>query len=55
VRKGGGNQGLWREEEISEEGKKVAYFGIHPETGRAKSHSSFNPELYLYRVDGWRI
>ena len=34
---------------FDEEGKKVAYFGIHPETGKAKSHSSFNPELYLYR------
>ena len=34
---------------FDEDGKKVAYFGIHPETGKAKSHSSFNPELYLYR------
>ncbi|NNG06549.1 MAG: hypothetical protein HKM90_02355 [Desulfobacteraceae bacterium] len=31
-----------------EEGKKVAYFGIHTKTGRTKAHSSFNPELYLY-------
>jgi hypothetical protein len=34
---------------FDEEGRKVAFFGIHPEMGKAKSHSSFNPELYLYR------
>jgi hypothetical protein len=33
-----------------EEGKKVAYFGIHTKTGKTKAHSSFNPELYLYRL-----
>jgi len=32
-----------------EEGRKIAYVGIHPETGKVKMHSSFNPELYLYR------
>ena len=35
----------------NEEGTKIAYVGVHPETGKMKMHSSFNPELYLYRMD----
>jgi hypothetical protein len=33
----------------SEDGVKIAYVGVHPETGKTKMHSSFNPEFYLYR------
>lgn len=34
-----------------EEGVKIAYFGIRMKDGKSVFHSSFNPELYLYKYE----
>jgi len=36
---------------FDEEGKKVAYFGLRIKDQKPVFHSSFNPELYLYRFN----